>query len=69
MSIVLENVDSQHISIINELAQALRFKVAKVERESKRVEIDRRIERYEANQSKLIRPDWQKITDEAQSVS
>jgi hypothetical protein len=69
MKVILENVESHYMGVIHELAEVLRFRVAKVENESKRVEIDRRIERYEANQSKLIRPDWQKITDEAQSAS
>lgn len=68
MRIVLENVDAQYMSVINELAQALRFKVAKVERESKKAEIDRRIDRYEASQTNLVRPDWQKIVEEARSI-
>lgn len=62
MRIVLENVDSQYMGIIKELAQALQFRVTKVETETKKAEIDRRIERYESGQAKLIRPDWQKIS-------
>jgi hypothetical protein len=44
MRIVLENVDSQYMGVINELAQVLRFKVTNVETETKKAEIDRRIE-------------------------
>ena len=56
------------MGIIIELADVLRFSVAKVENESKRAEINRRVERYEANRAELIRPDWQKIVDETKSA-
>ena len=68
MKVVLENVESHYMGIINELADVLRFRVSKVENESKKAEIDRRIDRYESGQAKLIKPDWQKIVEDANSA-
>lgn len=63
MRIVLEDVEPKYMGILKELAEALHFKVATVEQESKRAEIDRRIERLEKRQSELVNPDWNPIRD------
>ena len=68
MRIVLDNVEPKYIGILNELAQALQFTVLTVEKESKRAEIDRRINMLEAGQSELITPDWATITSEARKA-
>ena len=65
MRIVLDNVEPKYIGILNELAQALQFTVSTVDKESKRAEIDKRIERLEARQTDLIIADWQQITGDA----
>ena len=68
MRIVLDNVEPKYIGILNELAQALQFTVSTVEKESKRAEIDKRIERLEARQIDIVTPDWQQIKREAGEV-
>ena len=64
MRVVLDNVEPRYLSVLTELAEALRFTVSTTDNEARRAEIDRRIERIETGQSTLIRPDWQKISAE-----
>ena len=61
----MDNVEPRYLSVLTELAEALRFTVTMADNEARRAEIDRRIARLENQQSILIRPDWQKISTEA----
>jgi hypothetical protein len=65
MRIVLDNVEPQYIGVLRELADALHFTLTETETNSKRAEIDRRIQRIETNQTNFITPDWEKIKEEA----
>ena len=67
MRIVLDNVEPKYIGILNELAQALQFTVSAIEKESKKEEINRRIEQLETGKTDLISPDWAKISVEVQT--
>ena len=67
MRIVLDNVEPQYIGVLRELADALHFTLTETETQSKRVEIDRRIQRLEANQVNIITPDWTTIQQDAAS--
>jgi hypothetical protein len=65
MRIVLDNVEPQYVAMLRELANALHFTLTETEIHSKRAEIDRRIQRLEANQTTLIAPDWTVVQHEA----
>lgn len=67
MRIVLDNVEPQYIGILRELADALNFTLTETDINSKRTEIDRRIQRIETNQTNFVTPDWESIKKEAAS--
>lgn len=67
MRIVLDNVEPQYIGVLRELAEALHFTLTETEIQGKRAEIDRRIQRLEANQTNFIAPEWTAIQQEAAS--
>jgi predicted kinase len=67
MNIVLENVSQKHLSVIRELAKALRFKIATISEESSDKELQRRIENVELGQN-LVTPDWNSIMNQANLI-
>lgn len=66
MTIVLENVNQQHVNILKELAKVLKFKINNVEDTD--LNIAQRIENIESGKTNLIAPDWTHIIQQAQEI-
>ncbi len=66
MTIVLENVNQQHVKILKELAKVLKFKINNVE--DTNLNIAQRIENIELGKTNLVTPDWDNIMQQARRI-
>jgi diphthamide synthase (EF-2-diphthine--ammonia ligase) len=68
MNVILENVEQSHITILEELAKALKFRIAQVSKEAFPASVLRqRINNIE-NGVSLITPDWAAIENQAKAI-
>ncbi len=68
MNIILENVEQSHITILEELAKALKFRITQVSKDAFPPSVLRqRINNIE-NGADLITPDWASIENQAEAI-
>lgn len=66
MTVLLENVSDEHLSVLRELAKVLDFQLREVGIED--AELQRRIESYERGETRVVTPDWASILQQAKAI-